>query len=418
MKLFTRYSRINLLATVIVFVLSGIAFYFLLQYVLITQVDEDLKIEQNEIEIYADKYRHLPEIIAVKDQHISYSAIDKGDRKRTFRTAWMTDGNKKEKELFRQLSFSVRTDDQWYRATVSKSLEGTDDMLQSIASITFITILVMLTVSLLINRIVLKKLWQPFYDALIAMKSFELGKKGQPHFPATTIDEFNVMNDTLKQATEKAYQDYQNLKEFTENASHELQTPVAIIRSKLDVLIQDEHLSESQSTTVQAAYEAVQRLSRLNQGLLLLTKIENGQYNELASIDLSRKIKEKITQFEEIFELKQISITKKLDENLSFSMNAELAEILFNNLFSNAIKYNFKGGNITILLKKGCLEISNTGPATALDNTKVFRRFGNAGQAGDGIGLGLAIIEQVAAFSGLTAHYQYYDQRHHFQLKN
>jgi len=165
MKLFTRYSRINLLATVIVFLLSGIAFYFLLQYVLIAQVDEDLRIEQHEIENYAGKYHRLPEIITVKDQHIVYTAAGKNGGRKTFSTLMLRDGNKKEKELFRQLDFYLSTDTGWYRVTVSKSLEGTDDMLQSIVTITFITILLMLTITLLINRIVLKKLWKPFYEA-------------------------------------------------------------------------------------------------------------------------------------------------------------------------------------------------------------------------------------------------------------
>ncbi|HMH22486.1 MAG TPA: HAMP domain-containing sensor histidine kinase [Puia sp.] len=418
MKLFTRYSRINLLATVFVFLLSGIAFYFLLQYVLIDQVDEDLKIEQNEIESYVGKYQHLPEVITVKDQRISYLATGKAGGRRAFSTIRMTDGNKKEKELFRQLNFFIRVDGQWYKATVSKSLEGTDDMLQSIATITFITILLMLIVSLLINRIVLRRLWKPFYDTLTAMRSFELGKKGHPEFQTTGIDEFNVMNDTLRQATEKAYQDYQHLKEFTENASHELQTPLAIIRSKMDVLIQDEHLSEPQSRAVQAAYEAIQRMSRLSQGLLLLTKIENGQYNDVTSIGLSQKIKEKLLQFGEIIESKKISVIKDLDDTVSIPMNPALADILLNNLFSNAIRYNFAGGKINVRVKTGVFEISNTGPDMPLDEQRLFRRFGKTGQTGDGIGLGLAIVQQVAAISGLTAHYLYYDQQHHFKLIN
>jgi len=333
MKLFTRYSRINLFATVIVFLLSGVSFYFLLRYILVDQVDEDLKIEQHEIQTYAGKYRRLPEIIAVRDQHISYTAVNKDGGKRTFSTLKMYDDPGKEKETFRQLIFYIDINGQWYQATVSKSLEVTDNMIQSIVTITLITILLILGVSLLINRLVLRKLWQPFYDTLTSMRHFELGKKEQLVFPVTTIDEFIVMNDTLRQATSKAGQDYQYLKEFTENASHELQTPLAIIQSKLDVLIQDEHLSEPQSRAVQSAYEAIQRLSRLNQGLLLLTKIENGQYAETDTINLSQKITDKIAQFEEMIALKNITVSTKLYETVYIKMNPLLADILFNKGF-------------------------------------------------------------------------------------
>jgi len=416
MKLFTRYNRINLIATVTVFLLSGIAFYFLLNYILVDQVDEDLKIEQHEIETYAAKYGRAPEIIKVKDQHIAYIAVNSNGGRKKFSTVRMADDQEKDKDIVRQLIFYTRIGGQWYQVSVSKSLEGTDNLLQSIVTITLITILLILAISFVINRLVLRKLWQPFYEALAAMRSFDLGKKEQLVFPATGIDEFMMMNETLKQATAKAEQDYLYLREFTENASHELQTPLAIIQSKLDVLIQDEQLTEPQSRAVQAAYEAIQRLSRLNQGLLLLTKIENGQYADTAHINISQKISEKIIQFDEMIASKNITVTKTLDESVNIKMNPVLADILLNNLFSNAIKYNQEGGTIGIIADQGIIEISNSGPAAELDASRIFRRFGKTGQAKDGIGLGLAIVKQAAEVSGLEARYLYEDQRHHFLL--
>jgi len=416
MKLFTRYNRINLIATVTVFLLSGIAFYFLLNYILVDQVDEDLKIEQHEIETYAAKYGRAPEIIKVKDQHIAYTAVNSNGGRKKFSTVRMADDQEKDKDIVRQLIFYTRIGGQWYQVSVSKSLEGTDNLLQSIVTITLVTILLILAISFVINRLVLRKLWQPFYETLAAMRSFDLGKKEQLVFPATGIDEFMVMNETLKQATAKAEQDYLYLREFTENASHELQTPLAIIQSKLDVLIQDEQLTEPQSRAVQAAYEAIQRLSRLNQGLLLLTKIENGQYADTAHINISQKISEKIIQFDEMIASKNITVTKTLDESVNIKMNPVLADILLNNLFSNAIKYNLEGGTIGIIADQGIIEISNSGPAAELDASRIFRRFGKTGQAKDGIGLGLAIVKQAAEVSGLEARYLYEDQRHHFLL--
>ena len=416
MKLFTRYNRINLFATVIVFLLSGISFYFLLRYVLIDQVDEDLRIEQHEIENYAAKYHQLPEIIPVRDQHTSYTTIDKDGGKKTFSTIRLYERVRREKEIFRQLIFYIDVNGQWSQVMVSKSLEGTDDMTKSIVSITLFTIILILAISFLINRLVLRKLWKPFYDSLTAMRLFELGKKEQPVFPATSIDEFKLMNDTLTHATAKAGQDYQHLKEFTENAAHELQTPLAIIQSKLDVLIQDEQLTEPQSRAVQAAYESIQRLSRLNQGLLLLTKIENGQYADTSPIDISQKITEKIIQFEEMIASKNIKVTTSLDNTVTINMNPALADILLNNLFSNAIKYNSRGGTIDIIADQGIIEISNSGDKAGLDANRLFRRFSKTGQVNDGIGLGLAIVRQVAEVSGFEAGYVYEDDQHHFLL--
>ena len=150
MKLFTRYNRINLFATVIVFLLSGISFYFLLRYVLIDQVDEDLRIEQHEIENYAAKYHQLPEIIPVRDQHTSYTTIDKDGGKKTFSTIRLYERGRREKEIFRQLIFYIDVNGQWSQVMVSKSLEGTDDMTKSIVSITLFTIVLILVISFLI----------------------------------------------------------------------------------------------------------------------------------------------------------------------------------------------------------------------------------------------------------------------------
>ncbi len=248
------------------------------------------------------------------------------------------------------------------------------------------------------------------------MRHFELGKKELPLLPPTEIDEFTLMNETLRHVTAKAQQDYQHLKEFTENASHELQTPLAIVKSKLDMLIQDEHLSEPQSRSVQAAYEAIQRLSRLNQALLLLTKIENGQYAETAIINAVQKINEKMTQFEEMIGAKNITVTANIDPLVDFAMNPVLTDILLNNLFSNAIKYNKPGGSIAITADRNMIAFSNTGAASPLDEDRLFRRFSRPGTSKEGIGLGLAIIRQAAAVSGFETRYAFNHQQHHFLL--
>ncbi len=416
MKLFDRYNRINLVATIIVFLLSGLSFYFLLQYIVIGQVDEDLKIEQHEIQTYAAKYRQLPEIIPVRDQHTTYQPLQKEAGKRVFVTIHAVDQDETRTELFRELTFGILVNGHWYEVKVSKSLERTDNMIRSIATITLITILISLIVSVLINRLVLRKLWKPFYQTLESIRGFELGKNKLPVFSATPIEEFMLMNDTLASATAKADQDYLYLKEFTENASHELQTPLAIIQSKMDVLIQDEHLSEPQSRAVQSAYDAIQRMSKLNQGLLLLTKIENGQYREVAPLQLADKIKAKLFQLEEMIASRNIHITVSLDEKSTISMNTVLADILLNNLFTNAIRYTPEAGIIDIVLEKGRLAISNSAQNGPLDESRLFRRFGSMGNSGDGVGLGLAIIKEAAAICNLSAGYRYQQQTHQFFL--
>jgi signal transduction histidine kinase len=414
MKLFAKYNRINLLATIIIFLLASASFYIAIKYILIGQVDEDLKIEQREIQTYANEHGFLPESVPVKDQKITYTPASSLLQKRKFKTIVSYDSTEKEKNAYRVLLFSVKAG-KFYNVTVAKSLEGTDDLATSILLISSTTILLILVASLVINRVLLKRLWRPFYDTLKTIKNFRLDKKQTLDFPSTTIDEFAFMNQTLEKATNQARQDYLVLKEFTENASHEMQTPLSIIRSKLDLLIQEENLSEEQSKNVQSTYQAIEKLSRLNQSLLLLAKIENNQYSETVLINLKEKVEEKLYAFQELWQNQNISVSTSL-ENLFINMNSELADILLNNLFSNATRHNFAYGFIRVRLSGKEINITNSSLQKKLDNDRLFSRFYKQAEGEGHNGLGLSIIKQICDASGCTIHYSFTDQEHSFTL--
>ena len=417
MKLFTRYNRLNLFATVLIFLLSSIAYYFLLRYVMISQLDENLKIEKEEIENYAAKYNRLPEIIPVEDQLITFKPANINYQKRSFKTVMDYDSMESVTSEFRELIFTFKVGGKWQQAMVGKSMESTEDLIKSIVFITPCTIILILVASFIINRLVLNKIWQPFYKSLLLLKKFKVGKKEAFNFPASNIDEFSFMNDILQQATLKADQDYLILKEFTENASHEMQTPLAIIRSKLDLLIQDENLSLHQGVNLQALYEAVQKLAKLNSSLLLLTKIENNQFSDISAVDLKNEIKEKLFQFHEILLNKNVRVTVSLID-MTIHMNEELIDILLNNLLSNAVKHNIRGGSITIALEKPQqLIVGNTGPPVSLDQQRIFTRFYKSASNNDHTGLGLSILKEICMVSNCTISYQFNENIHSFLIQ-
>lgn len=408
MKLFAKYTRINLFLTLLIFLLGSAAFALLLRYVLINQVDEDLRIEKNEIETYINQFHRLPQIIKVHDQQTTYTSVNKikGEKYSFHTLKEHKPGEEPEDELVREIDFYVNIKQQWYKVSVSKSLEGTDDLIQSIIIITAAVILLILITTFLINRTLLKKLWQPFYNSLKKIETFTVGANESLHFDKSNIDEFELMNKTLSIAVNKAKQDYILLREFTENASHELQTPLAVIRSKLDILIQDERLTETQSQAIQGAYTSLQKLSRMSQSLLLLTKIENRQFSESKNIDLKKTIEDKIFQFNELWQSNNISVQKNLQE-AAITFNTELLDVLLNNLLSNATRHNNKTGRILIELKQGELKISNTGNAGSLDTDKLFSRFYKTTASNDSCGLGLSIIKQICEVSGCTIAYRF-----------
>ncbi|MBZ5858696.1 sensor histidine kinase [Flavihumibacter profundi] len=413
MKLFSRYNRINIASTVAIFLLASTAFYFLLRFVLIGQVDDDLRIEQREIEGYSQKFGRLPEPIAVKDQVIEFVPAGKiGSQRKAFQTI---NSSGSQREDMRQLIFSLPVGGQWYEVKVAKSLEGTDEIIRSVILISVSTILAILVASLLINRLVLRSLWKPFYDSLSAMQQFRLGQSSRPVFTPTSIEEFDTLNSTLEQSLSHAESDYQRLREFTDNASHELQTPLAVIRSKLDVLIQDEALSERQSQIVQSAYDAVRKMARLNHSLLLLSKIENRQFADLAEIRFDQLVEAKLEEFSELLHDKQFKLTVSL-KPVIVRMNAELADALLNNLFSNAIRHTNIGGEIRVALDDNQFSLSNSAQQDKLDENKLFDRFYKGGQSSDQHGLGLSIAYQICQVSGFSIKYQYNNQVHWFTV--
>src|SRR5450432_1158776 len=413
MKLATRYFRVNLLAMVSIFLLAGVAFYFLLWFVMIDEVDEDLKIEQREIENYIAEYHRPPEPISVKDQRSSYEKTTIQNKILAFHTIQSPD--KREAEDFREITFTEKIGNEWFLFKVSKSLEGVLKMNRSIIIISLITVTLILFVTLLINRWLFRRLWQPFYDTLKGVSQFRLGEKKSISFGQTPIEEFSLLNKTIDQFVANADREFTGLKEFTENASHELQTPLAIIRSKLDVLIQDENLTETQGNAAASAYDALKRMIRLNHSLLLLTKIENRQFDISETIDLKILIKQKLIAYQELFQNKEIHLQSDL-ESTELVINTELVDILLNNLFSNAIRHSANGDTIIIALKNHELHISNTAKNGPLNSTQLFKRFAKSADSIEHHGLGLSIVQQICSVSGWKVEYNYSLHLHQFTV--
>jgi len=409
MKLLTRYNRINLLSTIAIFLLSGIAFFFALHFTLLQQMDEDLRIEQREITNYVALHGTLFTPVEVKDQETEILKTDHPEQEK-FKTVKAA-----HKENYRQLSFAIRVGDDWYNVKVRKSLESTEHITRTVFGITFSTILLVLLLTGVINGTILRKLWQPFYTSLDSLQQFKVNNREPLILPASTIDEFTFMNSILERTTAKAIQDYERLKEFTENASHELQTPLAIIRSKLEMMMQGDNLTEYQFDSLQSASEALDRLARMNQSLLLLTKIENEQFAYKSAIDLTHIVQQKATQFNEIWQDKTLNISLDV-QPVQLYTNKELIELLLNNLFSNATRHNYEHGNIHITLRQQELAISNTGDKAPLNQKHLFQRFYNPSNSSTSNGLGLAVIQQICTASGFKVVYDYREDLHTFTI--
>jgi signal transduction histidine kinase len=412
MKLQAQYNRISVVSSFIVLLVAGIGYYFLLHYVLRDQLDETLKVEQVEIQDFIRKNQSLPPATTYKDQKIEFRKAD-ADFPPRFVTIKLYDAEEKESELSRQLVFPVQAGGQYYVASVTKSQEATEEMIGIILLITLALVVLLSSLLFFANRFLVKRLWQPFRTTLSAIKNFNLEAPTPIKTEKTDIHEFNELNESVNMMTEKVVKDYVSLKHFTDHASHEMQTPLAIIISKLDIMIQDPALSEKNLQHLQAIYNAVDKMSKLGQTLLLLTKIENKQFHESQQVDIGLTVRNKLEELDEWIQGRHLSVNNSTG-NLLVTMNPQLADTLVSNLVVNAIKHSGIQDSIVLRTGKKSFSISNPG-TVALEETHIFNRFWKSSDS-DGTGLGLAIVKRICDQYGFLPRYEFKEGNHYFTI--
>lgn len=278
----------------------------------------------------------------------------------------------------------------------------------------------------LVMRLVPGKLWRPFYRTLDALSNFRVESGEIPAFEPCTTREFARLNDTLTRILRQSVSSYQVQKQFTENASHELQTPLAIVQGKLDLLLQDPDLTDRQAQLLEDIYHEVRHTSRLSRNLLLLARIENAQYRKGSAVCLQDKLQQLLPSLQLLAEditIRTEGIEKSESSEssdivpLTLSCNEVLLEAMLNNLVVNAVRHNCAGGEILLVLRGDALEVSNTSDEPALDADRIFDRFHQSGSERKGNGLGLAIVRSICRYHGWTISYRYADGRHVFCVK-
>ena len=412
MKLQAQYNRISVVSTMIVLLIAAIGYYFLLHYVLTEQLDETLRVEQVEIQDYIRGNNSLPPATTYKDQKIEFEKAEK-DFTQRLSTLTLYDTAAKENELSRQLIFPVWVKGQYYAASVTKSQEATEEMIGLILLITLGLIILLSILLFSANRLLVKRLWKPFRSTLTSIKNFDLDMPSAIKTEKTSIAEFDELNESIHLMTEKAVKNYLSLKDFTDHASHEMQTPLAVVNSKLDILIQDPALSEKNLQHLQSIYNAINKMSKLSQSLLLLTKIDNKQFSESREVDIQSTVKNKLKELDEWISEKSLVINNGVND-LHTTMNPQLADTLVSNLVINAIRHSAPHSHIQLLSEKNILTIINPG-TEALNKDRIFDRFWKS-EHSDGTGLGLAIVKRICDQYGFSLQYEFKDGNHFFTI--
>jgi signal transduction histidine kinase len=414
MKLLDKYNRISLVTTILVIVVTGFVYYFTISYILTDQVDKDLVVEENEIFDYVKLNHKLPQVFKSEDLKIQFKGIGKDTVLREFMNTRFWDDKERDQEAARGLQSWVTVNGVNYSIHILESKVETEDLIRLIFFITLGIILLLIVVLVIINRVVIRNLWKPFYDMLRQIKLFNLTDQNSIAGLPTGIEEFNDMNTEISAMSARVRQDYQELKSFIENAAHELMTPIAVMNSKLDTLIQTSSLDERQGALIGDMYGTMAKLTRLNKAMLLLTKIENKLINEQESLDLKAAVETACSEFQDMIIDNELSLHTELSA-LTVVMSKALLDILLGNLLGNAIRHNHPGGLIVVKLTKQELTIQNSGRFEALDGNTIFQRFQKSPES-EGSGLGLTLARQICENYGFRLVYSYEGRLHNFTV--
>jgi signal transduction histidine kinase len=394
MNLLNATTRYYLLLALLLLVGGSVGLYYGINWALRTEVSEQLADRRRELLAKAQA-NELPSV----SQLAILLDISRTPRPVGFRDTLLLDRTEHEMVPHRQLTFPlvVRGEGPVW-VSLRKSLVETEDLLGVVLAVMVAVLALLLAGMVGLNRWLSARLWAPFRHTLAALRGYELQQHQPLALPVPAVAEFAELNHALNGFSQRLVADYESLREFTANAAHETQTPLAIMHAQLEQLLQVPALAEDPAAAALVAdlYRATLRLSRLHHALSLLSKIENRQFAEAQPVRLDELLAEKMAQLEPLFEARELRYGLDIAQApVVLLMHPGLADSLLQNLLQNAVRHNVRGGELMVTLSCRELKVSNSGLATTGDPARFFERFRKHNAASDSPGLGLSIVQQI-----------------------
>ena len=421
MKLLSYTYRKLALLLFLLMAVWGVLFYYAIIDEVVDETDDTL---ENYGEILMESALHDPSILETEGSLMSFykftpiSEEEGRHYRQVFYDATVYIELEDEDEPVRVMCTAFRMPDgQYYELKLMISILERDDMVEAMLWYLGALFLLFLICTSIGIQLVLKGVFRPLHRLLDWLHCIQPGKEVPPLDNPTKIREFRQLSDAALDMGNCSYKAYEEQKQFIENASHELQTPLAIVRGKVELLAESEGMTEQQMEQLDEIYATLGRAVKLNKSLLLLSRIENGQYTEMEDVSVDEILDELLPDLMDIYEHKQVRLIRKREEQpFIIRCNHSLAQILVSNLVKNSLLHNREGGELQVLTTPTSLVIKNTGDVP-LDGEKLFRRFyhGMDGKK-DSTGLGLAIARSIALSSSLKLTYEWQDGMHTFRL--
>lgn len=420
MKLLAKTSLYYLVFSIPILILSGFLCYYVITKEVKDSNNELLLDRKSQVEQYLKNKDTVSLKLIIKSKEAQINKVTKAHFKNgattIFTDTLIRDYKENELAANSMISSILKINGTNYQIKIWRSTLEFDELIEGILYLLIFILFFLFLASMLVNFWISKTLWKPFYHTIHNLKMFRASENDVPVFDATFVKEFEELDCSITVMMEKMIVDYNGQKKFTENASHEIQTPLAVIKSKVDLLIQSKNLNGNEIELIVAIDDACSKLIRLNQSLLLLTKIENRQFKTIQKVSVEKMICNSLILFEEHIKANNIVVFKNIEEDFIINMSPDLCLILINNLLQNAIRHNTNAGSIMIFIKSTSLIIHNTGKEEALDRALLFKRFQKNSNSHLSTGLGLAIANEIAEVSGLTLKYKFLNNKHRFAL--
>ena len=421
MKLLSYTYRKLALLLFLLMAVWGVLFYYAIIDEVVDETDDTL---ENYGEILMESALHDPSILETEGSLMSFykftpiSEEEGRHYRQVFYDATVYIELEDEDEPVRVMCTAFRMPDgQYYELKLMISILERDDMVEAMLWYLGALFLLFLICTSIGIQLVLKGVFRPLHRLLDWLHCIQPGKEVPPLDNPTKIREFRQLSDAALDMGNRSYKAYEEQKQFIENASHELQTPLAIVRGKVELLAESEGMTEQQMEQLDEIYATLGRAVKLNKSLLLLSRIENGQYTEMEDVSVDEILDELLPDLMDIYDHKQVRLIRKREEQpFIIRCNHSLAQILVSNLVKKSLLHKREGGELQVLTTPTSLVIKNTGDVP-LDGEKLFRRFyhGMDGKK-DSTGLGLAIARSIALSSSLKLTYEWQDGMHTFRL--
>jgi|TARA_B110000483_G_scaffold238274_1_gene314552 signal transduction histidine kinase len=311
--------------------------------------------------------------------------------------------------LFRKITFSQVFNHKIYKIEILQSQSQTDLLVWRIVILNVGLAMLFFLIIFFVNHLTVKRTLKVFYNTIDKLENFDVGKSPSLSLEDADVEEIKKLNDVFNEMSKKIKSDFDEQKEYTENVSHELQTPLAIISSKAEELLQSERLNKLEMEHIGIIMKTINRLAKINQSLIFLTKIDNRFYTEEESFKLSDVIHEKINFFTGVIERQKINVSLDISDDVSLKMNKYLSDTLFLNLIKNSIIHNIKGGFLEIKLLDNILTLKNSGQNITHNSVDIFKRFYRDQENKKSLGIGLSIVKRICDLYDFKIHYSFED---------